>query len=121
MAIAPWPELNVERDSPTFALLHLASQMLGKIRVAHAPWLNHGWHVALQPRDPPPSPRPLLAPRVRGKTRVAHAPWLNPGWHVALQPRANGLETLPTAAGDGRTFTLVLDLCRHAIVLWVSD
>src|SRR4028118_1045855 len=84
MAIAPWPELNVERDSPTFALLHLASQMLGKIRVAHAPWLNHGWHVA-------------------------------------LQPRANGPATLPTAAGDGRTFTLVLDLCRHAIVLWVSD
>ena len=28
---------------------------------------------------------------------------------------------MPTAAGDGRTFTLVLDLCRHAIVLWVSD
>ncbi|MEO8547967.1 MAG: DUF5996 family protein [Sphingomicrobium sp.] len=79
-----WPQLDAERDSPTFAVLHLASQMLGKIRVAHAPWANHGWHVA-------------------------------------LQPRANGLETLPTASGDGRTFTLVLDLCRHAIVLWVSD
>jgi hypothetical protein len=56
-----------------------------------------------------------------GKVRVAHAPWSNHGWHVALQPRSNGLETLPTASGDGRTFTLVLDLCRHAIVLWVSD
>ena len=66
------------------AILHLASQMLGKIRVAHAPWTNHGWHVA-------------------------------------LQPRANGLETLPTAADGGRTFTLVLDLCRHAIILWASD
>jgi len=82
--VSDWPELSVERDHDTLALLHLASQMLGKIRVAHAPWTNHGWHVA-------------------------------------LQPRANGLETLPTAAGDGRTFTLVLDLCRHAIVLWVSD
>jgi len=79
-----WPELTVARDHDTLAVLHLASQMLGKIRVAHAPWTNHGWHLA-------------------------------------LQPRANGLETLPTAAGDGRTFTLVLDLCRHAIVLWVSD
>ncbi len=79
-----WPELNVERDHETLAMLHLASQMLGKLRVAHAPWTNHGWHAA-------------------------------------LQPRANGLETLPTAAGDGRTFTLVLDLCRHAIVLWASD
>jgi hypothetical protein len=82
--MSDWPELSVERDHETLALLHLAAQMLGKIRVAHAPWTNHGWHVA-------------------------------------LQPRANGLETLPTAAGDGRAFTLVLDLCRHAIVLWVSD
>ena len=82
--MSDWPELDPTRDHETLALLHLAAQMLGKLRVAHAPWTNHGWHVA-------------------------------------LQPRANGLETLPTAAGDGRTFTLVLDLCRHAIVLWVSD
>ena len=83
-AMSRWPELTVERDHETFALLHLAAQMLGKVRVAHAPWLNHGWHVA-------------------------------------LQPNARGLATLPTAASDGRTFTLTLDLCRHAIVLWVSD
>ena len=44
-----WPEFDVNRDSPTFALLHLASQMLGKLRVAHAPWANHGWHVTLHP------------------------------------------------------------------------
>lgn len=44
-----WPAFDVERDSPTFAVLHLASQMLGKIRVAHAPWVNHGWHVTLLP------------------------------------------------------------------------
>lgn len=79
-----WPELSVEHDHETLAVLHLASQMLGKIRVAHAPWLNHGWHVA-------------------------------------LQPNARGLSALPTAASGGRTFTLTLDLCRHAIVLWVSD
>jgi hypothetical protein len=56
-----------------------------------------------------------------GKIRVAHAPWVNHGWHVALQPNARGLSILPTAASGGRTFTLTLDLCRHAIVLWVSD
>jgi hypothetical protein len=44
-----WPAFDVERDSPTFALLHLASQMLGKLRIAHAPWANHGWHVTLLP------------------------------------------------------------------------
>ena len=79
-----WPELSVERDHETLAILHLAAQMLGKVRVAHAPWLNHGWHVA-------------------------------------LQPNARGLGILPTAASGGRTFTLTLDLCRHAIVLWISD
>ena len=79
-----WPELSVERDHDTLAVLHLAAQMLGKIRVAHAPWMNHGWHVA-------------------------------------LQPNARGLSTLPTAASGDRTFTLTLDLCRHAMVLWVSD
>jgi hypothetical protein len=82
--MSDWPELGVERDHETLAILHLAAQMLGKIRVAHAPWVNHGWHVA-------------------------------------LQPNARGLASLPTAASGGRTFTLTLDLCRHAIVLWVSD
>lgn len=44
-----WPFFNVDRDSSTFALLHLASQMLGKLRIAHAPWANHGWHATLHP------------------------------------------------------------------------
>jgi len=83
-AMSRWPELNAERDHETLALLHLAAQMIGKIRVAHAPWVNHGWHVA-------------------------------------LQPNARGLGTIPTEASGRRTFTLTLDLCRHAIVLWISD
>ena len=82
--MSDWPELSVERDHETLALLHLAAQMLGKLRVAHAPWTNHGWHAA-------------------------------------LQPNARGLGTLPTAASEERTFTVTLDLCRHAMVLWVSD
>jgi hypothetical protein len=83
-AMSGWPELSVERDHETLAILHLAAQMLGKLRVAHAPWTNHGWHVA-------------------------------------LQPDARGLATLPTAASESRSFVLMLDLCRHAILLSVSD
>ena len=78
-----WPSFDVARDSPTFALLHLVSQMLGKLRVAHAPWENHGWHAT-------------------------------------LHPVAEGLAIAPIAAG-GSSFTLTLDLCRHAIVLRVAD
>jgi len=44
-----WPQLDMKRDHETLALLHLVSQMLGKIRVAHAPWVNHGWHATLRP------------------------------------------------------------------------
>ena len=82
--MSDWPELSVEHDHETLSVLHLAAQMIGKVRVAHAPWMNHGWHVA-------------------------------------LQPNARGLATMPTEASGERTFTLTLDLCRHAIVLWVSD
>jgi hypothetical protein len=57
-----WPEFDVERDSPTFALLHLASQMLGKLRVAHAPWANHGWHATLHPVAEGLAIEPIAAP-----------------------------------------------------------
>lgn len=46
--MADWPRLD-SADAPTLATLHLASQMLGKLRVAHAPWVNHGWHATLHP------------------------------------------------------------------------
>jgi hypothetical protein len=82
--MADWPELDSACDGPTFVTLHLVSQMLGKLRVAHAPWLNHGWHAT-------------------------------------LRPSAAGLAVLPTAASNGRTFTLTLDLCRHGIGLSASD
>jgi hypothetical protein len=79
-----WPILDPERDGDTFALLHLASQMLGKVRLRNSTWENHGWHLT-------------------------------------LRPRADGLAILPTAANDGRTFSLGLDLCAHGVSLKVSD
>ncbi len=79
-----WPTLSPEGDHQTLALLHLASQMLGKVRVANSLWVNHGWHAT-------------------------------------LRPDASGLATLPTAADDGRTFVLELDLCRHGISLQIGD
>lgn len=58
-----WPAFQVERDSPTFALLHLASQMLGKMRVAHAPWANHGWHATLHPVAEGLAIEPIASPK----------------------------------------------------------
>jgi len=43
----PWPELPTAAWRETCATLHLWTQVIGKIRLARAPWLNHSWHVAL--------------------------------------------------------------------------
>src|SRR6266853_484279 len=46
-AQAPWPELPTAAWRETHETLHLWTQIIGKIRLARAPWLNHSWHVAL--------------------------------------------------------------------------
>jgi len=44
---APWPELPTAAWRDTCATLQLWTQIVGKIRLAKSPWLNHSWHVAL--------------------------------------------------------------------------
>src|SRR3954471_13630171 len=43
----PWPELPTAAWRQTYETLHLWTQIVGKIRLALSPWLNHSWHVAL--------------------------------------------------------------------------
>jgi hypothetical protein len=42
-----WPELPYAAWRDTSATLHLWTQIVGKIRLAQTPWLNHAWHVTL--------------------------------------------------------------------------
>ncbi len=42
-----WPELPTAEWRETYATLHLWTQIIGKIRLARAPWLNHSWQVTL--------------------------------------------------------------------------
>jgi hypothetical protein len=42
-----WPELPYAAWKDTCATLHLWTQVVGKIRLAQTPWLNHSWHVPL--------------------------------------------------------------------------
>src|SRR5262245_30558407 len=42
-----WPELPLAAWKDTYATLHLWTQIVGKIRLAQTPWLNHSWHVVL--------------------------------------------------------------------------
>jgi hypothetical protein len=55
-----WPALPYEAWKDTFATLHLWTQIVGKVRLAQTPWINHSWHVTLYvtPRGLTTSPIP---------------------------------------------------------------
>jgi hypothetical protein len=44
---SPWPELPTGAWRDTYETLQLWTQIIGKIRLARSPWLNHSWHVVL--------------------------------------------------------------------------
>ena len=46
-SIAPWPALDWPQWRETAIALQLRCQIVGKIRLALTPWLNHSWHVPL--------------------------------------------------------------------------
>jgi hypothetical protein len=55
-----WPALPYAAWKDTCATLHLWTQIVGKIRLAQTPWINHSWHVTLYvtPRGVTTSPIP---------------------------------------------------------------
>jgi len=42
-----WPDLPLDAWRETYATLHLWTQIVGKVRLAQTPWVNHSWHVTL--------------------------------------------------------------------------
>jgi hypothetical protein len=42
-----WPALPYEDWKDTQATLHMWTQIVGKIRLAQSPWVNHAWHSTL--------------------------------------------------------------------------
>jgi len=56
----PWPDLPYAAWRDTCETLQLWTQIVGKIRLARTPWLNHSWHVTLYvtPRGLTTSPIP---------------------------------------------------------------
>ncbi|WP_256622923.1 DUF5996 family protein [Methanolobus chelungpuianus] len=42
-----WPELLFKEGKETYQTIHLWTQVVGKIKLAKMPWINHSWHVAL--------------------------------------------------------------------------
>ena len=49
-AVSPlesWPDLPLDAWKETYATLHMWTQIVGKIRLAQGPWVNHSWHATL--------------------------------------------------------------------------
>jgi hypothetical protein len=42
-----WPELPYREWRDTCTTLHLWTQIIGKVRLVHTPWINHSWHATL--------------------------------------------------------------------------
>ncbi|HEX7718795.1 MAG TPA: DUF5996 family protein [Woeseiaceae bacterium] len=42
-----WPAIPYRDWSETCSALHLWTQIVGKYRLAHTPWVNHSWHATL--------------------------------------------------------------------------
>lgn len=43
-----WPDLPLAAWQDSYATLHMWTQIVGKIRLAQTPWLNHSWHVTFE-------------------------------------------------------------------------
>jgi hypothetical protein len=54
-----WPDLSSPLLGPTAETLQLWTQIVGKVRVARTPWLNHSWHTTFHV-----SPRGLATPMI---------------------------------------------------------
>lgn len=42
-----WPALPIEDWLDSLQTLHMWTQIVGKVRLAQTPWVNHSWHVTL--------------------------------------------------------------------------
>jgi hypothetical protein len=87
--------LHLAEWKDTCATLQLWTQIVGKIRLAQTPWLNHSWHVALyvSARGLTTSPIPFGArPLEIEFDFIDHVLWLRTGdgesRQVALRPQA---------------------------------
>lgn len=89
-----WPELPYADWRDSLETLHRWAQIVGKVRLARSPWLNHSWHATLYVTD-----RGLTTSLIPHLDRsfeidfdfVDHAlrvtPVGGPAWQMALRPR----------------------------------
>ncbi|MBG6235882.1 hypothetical protein IWX76_002463 [Pedobacter sp. CAN_A7] len=86
-----WPLLSYEKGKDTYETLQLFTQIVGKLKLATLPWVNHSWHVAL-----------YITPR--GLTTQA-MPYQGRSFQVDFDFRSHELQVI-TSDDDTRSFAL---------------
>jgi hypothetical protein len=93
-----WPSLPLDVWSETYATLHMWMQIVGKIRLAQTPWVNHSWSVTLYV-----TPRGLTTSPIPYGTRTFQLDFDFIAHYLAVQTSDGGvgrimLESQPVAA-----------------------
>lgn len=105
-----WPELSYAAWRDTFDTLRLWLQIVGKVRLAQSPWVNHQWHVAFYV-----TARGLTTSAIAHGTRVFEVAFdfLDQRLHVCASDGATGaidLRPQPVASFYRRVMALLDDL-----------
>ena len=94
---ATWPALPYPAWRDTAATLHLWTQIVGKVRLALSPWVNHGWQVPLYvtARGLGTSPIPFRSEIFEMEFDfIAHRLFVRASWGaertIALEPQTVG-------------------------------
>jgi hypothetical protein len=94
-----WPELDWPAWRETAIGLQLRTQIIGKLRLALTPWLNHSWHVPLYL-----TARGLSTSAIPCGDRILQVDFdLIAEW-VVLATSDGGVRTIPLAAGSIASF-----------------
>lgn len=86
-----WPALSYEKGKETYATLHMWTQIVGKIKLAVMPWINHSWHITLH-----------LTP---AGLSTLEMPYNNKNFQIDLNFISHKLEIV-TSDGEARSFDL---------------
>ena len=105
-ATTSWPSLRVSDWTPTRDTLHMWTQIVGKIRMAHAPLLNHWWQVTLYV-----SPRGLTTSTIPHRTGAFEIEFDFLGHQLEIRSSDGGTRSLPLRPMPVAEFyTRILDM-----------
>lgn len=110
-----WPPLPLASWRTTAATLHMWTQIVGKIRLALSPYVNHSWHVALYV-----SPRGLTTSAIPYRGRLFEMEFDFHDHHLAIRESTGATRDVPLFARPVAGFYRELMGALHALSIDVD-